>query len=168
MHKLKFSLILLSVLSVSFMSCLKDQAFLDVSNTQPIVEFAFGTNGQSDLGNFGMDPTLETLDTAIAINIASPQVLDYPVTVTLKVDSAAITKYNSTDGNTPLIPLPDSTYQFTTTSVTIPAGHRIARIPITLYPTKINPTVSYGLPISIVSAWSAHVEHDKGGPSSPS
>ena len=152
MHKLKFSLILLSVLSVSFMSCLKDKAFLDVSNTQPVIEFAFGTNGQSDLGNFGLDPTLDVLDTAIAVNIASPQALDYPVTVTLQVDTTQITKYNSVDGNTQLAPLPDSTYQFATTTVTIPAGHRIARIPITLYPTKINPKESYGLPITIVSA----------------
>jgi len=151
MYKLKFSLIILSV-AVSLSACLKDIQFLGVANTQPIIEFAHGTNAESDLGNFGMDPTLETLDTAIALNIASPQVLDYPVTVTLAVDQAQLAKYNAVDGNTQLVVLPDSTYQFTTTTVTIPAGHRIARLPITLFPTKINPKESYGLPIAIVSA----------------
>ena len=151
MYKLKLSLVMLAV-SVSLLACLKDERFLDVSKTQPIIEFAFGTNAESDLGNFGLDPTADVLDTAIAVNIASPQVLDYPVTVTLKVDQAAIDKYNGVAGNTALTVLPDSTFQFTTTTVTIPAGHRIARIPLTLFPTKIDATKSYGLPISIVSA----------------
>src|SRR5438309_8608729 len=151
MHKIKFSLIILAVY-ICLSACLKDKAFMDVSGTQPVIEFANGTGGQSDLGNFGIDPTVDRLDTAIALNIASPQVLDYPVTVTLKVDPTMLTKYNGVSGNTQLAMLPDSAFKFTTTTVTIPAGHRIARIPLTLFPTKIDPTKSYGLPISIVSA----------------
>ena len=102
-----------------------------------------------------MDPTAASLDTAIALNIASPQVLDYPVVVTLKVDPSMINKYNSVSGHTQLTILPDSTYQFKTITDTIPAGHRIGRIPLKLYPTKIDPTKSYALPISIVSATGA-------------
>jgi hypothetical protein len=125
---------------------------MNLSNTQPIIEFTSGTGGASDLGNFGIDPTSSRLDTAIALNIASPQVLDYPVTVTMKIDPAMITKYNNVASNAPLNLLPDSAFQFKTTTITIPAGYRIARLPITLFPNKIDPSKSYGLPISIVSA----------------
>jgi len=145
-------LLLTSLSALVLVSCLKDQPFLDVSNTAPIIEFSYGTTGASSVGNFGIDRTVSTLDTAIAVNVASPQVLDYPVTVTLKVDPSLLSKYNNVSGNTQLSMLPDSTYKYTTTTVTIEPGHRIGRIPITLYPNKINPSQSYGLPISIVSA----------------
>jgi hypothetical protein len=149
----KSKILLIPFLSaLLFTSCLKDTPFMDVSSTQPIIEFANGTSGASSLGNFGMDPTADKLDTAIAVNIASPQVLDYPVTVTLKVDPSLLTKYNSVAGNTQLSMLPDSAYKYSTTTVTIQPGYRIARIPITLYPTRIDPSKSYGLPIAIVSA----------------
>lgn len=151
MNKLKFSLLIVAV-SVSLLSCLKDKAFMDVSNTQPIIEFTSGTNGTSDLGNFGMDPTEAELDTAIALNIASPQLLNYPVIVTLKVDPSLLGKYNGTAGNTKLSMLPDSAYRFKTVTDTIPAGHRISRVPLAIFPQKINSVQSYGLPIAIVSA----------------
>jgi Domain of unknown function (DUF1735) len=151
MYKLKFLSVMLT-LSLSLVACLKDKLYMDVSKTQPIIEFSYGTDATSDLGNFGMDPTQTELDTAIAINIASPQVLDYPVTVTLKIDASLLTKYNGTSGNTQLSLLPDTTYNFSTSTVTIPAGHRIARLPIKIYPGKIDPTISYGLPISVVNA----------------
>ncbi len=146
------SLFVIALFISSCIGCVKDTPFLDVSSTQPIIEFSFGTNGESDLGNFGVSPSMTVLDTAIAVNIASPQVLDYAVTVTIKVDSSFIAKYNSVSGNTQLALLPDSAYNYTTTSVTIPAGHRIARIPLKLYPSKIDLGTSYGLPIAIVSA----------------
>lgn len=140
------------VMPVLLVACLKDKAFMDVSNTQPIIEFANGTSGATDLGNFGMNASEPKLDTAIALNIASPQALNFPVTVTLKIDPAMITKYNAVAGHTQLTLLPDSAYQFTTTTVTIQPGYRIARVPITLFPAKIDPSQSYGLPIAIVSA----------------
>jgi Domain of unknown function (DUF1735) len=151
MYKLKISLLLLT-LAACLSACLKDNAYMDVSNTQPIIEFSYGSDGSGDIGNFGVDATMTQLDTAIAVNIASPQVLDYPVTVTLKIDPNLLNKYNAVGGNTQLVMLPDSTFKFTTTTVTIPAGHRLGRIPITLYPSKINPGKSYGLPIAIQDA----------------
>lgn len=150
MNRLKIFVALLS-LTIGVTSCLKDKAFLDVSTTQPIIEFSSGSNGASDVGNLGADPSLAKLDTAFALNIASPQALDYPVTVTLKVDPTLIAKYNGA-GNSPVTLLPDSIFQWKTTTVTIPAGYRIGRIPITLFPGKLDPSKSYGLPIAIVSA----------------
>jgi hypothetical protein len=150
MNKFKY-LLLLFFTSVALAACLKDKAFMDVSGTQPIIEFSYGTSGASDVGNLGADPSIAKLDTAFALNIASPQVLDYPVTVTLKVDPTQIAKYNAA-GNSPVTLLPDSIYQWKTTTVTIPAGYRISRVPITLFPSKLDPSKSYGLPISIVSA----------------
>lgn len=132
-------------------SCLKDTAFTDVSHTQPIIEFTNGSAGLAGLGNFGTNSTIQQIDTAFAVNIASPQVLDYPVTVTLKLDTSYIAQFNAL-GGVQVVPLPDSTYSYTTTTITIPAGHRIGRIPITLYPSKIDPLPSYALPIAIVSA----------------
>ncbi len=153
MYKLKIPLFILAT-SISFVSCLKDDTFLDVSNTQPIIEFSFGTNGKSDLGNFNIDPTVAVLDTALAINIASPQVLDYDVTVTLKLDPSMINAYNSVSSNTHLKMLPDSAFKYTTTTITIPAGRRLTKVSLTLYPSKIDLGAgeSFGLPISIISA----------------
>ncbi|RZM06896.1 MAG: DUF1735 domain-containing protein [Pedobacter sp.] len=53
--------------------------------------------------------------------------------------------------------LPDSTYELTTPSVTLPAGARTAEGKITFHPNKIDPTHTYVLPIVIKDAGGATI-----------
>lgn len=149
MNKLKYG-ILLGMIALGFSSCLKDNKFLDVSNTQNIIEFAQGSDGTSAL-SWGSQTG--TIDTAIAVDIASPQVLNYDVTVTIKYDQTLITNWNAANPTNPVQLLPDSVGTFPATiTVKIPAGYRVGRIPVKLNFDKLNPTVSYCMPFSIASA----------------
>src|ERR1700754_1699682 len=142
---------LLGIVALGFSSCLKDNKFLDVSNTQPIIEFSRGSDGSKSL-SWG---TLEgsEIDTAIAIDIASPQVLNYDVTVQIKYDQTLISKWNAANPDNPLQLLPDSCGTIPSSiTVTIPAGYRVGKIPVKLFPSKIDPTVSYAMPFTITSA----------------
>jgi hypothetical protein len=149
MNKLKYG-ILLGMIALGFSSCLKDNQFQDLSNTQPIIEFAQGSDGTSAL-SWGSQTG--TIDTAIAFDIASPQVLTYDVTVTIKYDQSLITKWNAANPTNTVQALPDSIGTFPATATfKIPAGYRVGRIPVKLDFDKLNPTVSYCMPFSLVSA----------------
>jgi len=149
MNKLKYC-VLLGVIALGFSSCLKDNKFLDVSNTQPIVEFSIVS---PTVGSYSWGPlTGDEVDTAIAVDIASPQVLNYAVTVTLSWDPTMVTAYNAANSDFPLQVLPDSCYSITSPiTVTIPAGYRVGRIPVKIFPNKINSTISYGMPFRITA-----------------
>lgn len=149
MNKLKYG-ILLGMIALGFSSCLKDNKFLDVSNTQNIIEFAQGSDGTKALSWGSLSGPI---DTAIAVDIASPQVLNYDVTVTIKYDQTLITNWNAANPTNPVQLLPDSIGTFPSTiTVKIPAGYRIGRIPVHLNFDKLNPHVSYCTPFSITSA----------------
>lgn len=151
MKKLIYSM-MLGMLMLGFSSCLKDNKFLDVSNTAPIIEFSRGSNGTKTLSWGTIDTAV--LDTAIAIDIASPQVLNYDVTVKINYDLSLITNWNTANPDNMLQALPDSdgVIPASPITVTIPKGYRIGKIPIKLYASKIDPTVSYAMPFTIVSA----------------
>jgi hypothetical protein len=92
------------------------------------------------------------VDTAIAVDISSPQVLNYAVTVTLSWDTSLITAYNTANSQYPLKALPDSCFSIASPmTINIPAGYRIGKIPVKLFPKKINSTVSYGMPFRITA-----------------
>lgn len=149
MNKLKYC-VLLGVAALGLSSCLKDNSFLNVANTQPIIEFPIvsPTVASYSWGSLSGNE----VDTAIAVDIASPQVLNYAVTVTLSWDTALISAYNTANPQYPIKPLPDSCYSIASPiTVTIPAGYRIGRIPLKLYPARINSTVSYGMPFRITA-----------------
>ncbi len=143
---------MLGMLLLGFSSCLKDNKFLDVSNTQPIIEFSRGSNGTKTLSWGTLDTAV--VDTAIAIDIASPQVLNYDVTVKINYDQSLITQWNAANPDNMLQVLPDSdgVIPASPITVTIPKGFRIGKIPIKLYADKIDPTVSYAMPFTITSA----------------
>lgn len=148
MNKFKYLIIIISV--VSFSSCLKDTPFLDLSNTQPIAEFSRGTTALA-LSSWGVLADTTEIDTAIAVDIASPQVLNYDVTFNIKFDPTLITKWNAANPNNQLQMLPDSCFSLPSTSVKVAAGYRYGKIPVKLYPQKIDPTVSYVMPFEIAS-----------------
>lgn len=137
MHKLKFPLLMLAI-SVSLLSCLKDKAFMDVSNTQALIEFtALGGVGGNNAAtvaaplSFSLVPPLTIIDTVITVNIASPQVLNQNVAVTIAVDTTLVGLSDTANGNNYEV-LPDSLYSVPNLQITIPAGYRIGKIPIKL------------------------------------
>lgn len=128
---------------------------MDVSNTTPLVEFSFGNMGTSTL-SFGSLPAQDEYDTVIAVNLASPQVLNTDVTVTIKLDNSLVTKFNAANPDNQLLIIPDSVFAAPKTiTLTIPAGYRIRKIPIALNTNKLDPTVSYAIPYTISSVKAA-------------
>jgi len=150
--KISISIITCAFAALGLGSCLKDTPYLDVSNSQPIIEFGLSP-AQGVFGPFvyGVDTANSPdVDTAIAVVVASPQVLNVPVSVTVKVDTTQISAYNSANDST-FMALPDSLYSLTTTT-TVAAGYRVGRVSLTLNLSKFPAHHKYALPLAIVSA----------------
>jgi hypothetical protein len=141
---------------LGFSSCLKDTPFMDVSNTQPIIEFgqsaANGVYGVDNLPVFlyGSDTTI-TYDTTVALILASPQVLNDTVATEIIVDTTQIAPYNAAAGDSTTL-LPDSLYSLASTSIPIWPQHRIGSIQVVLNFQKFPAHYDYCLPLSIVNA----------------
>ena len=79
MNKIKRTSFLVILLGLGLLqSCLKDTPFLDVSNTQPIIEFV-GTAGFGPIltpssQSFGISTPLLDVDTSIALKIGRAHV----------------------------------------------------------------------------------------------
>lgn len=152
--KLKYSIIPCLLIVVCLSACLKDTPYIDVSNSQPIIEFGLSpANGAFGPFMFKGDtlggPVLD-YDTAVAVVVASPQVLNTTVTTTVKFDSSQIDAYNSANDST-FVALPDSLYKLTTTATVAP-GYRVGRVAVTLLVSKFPAHHKYALPLAIVSA----------------
>lgn len=146
------SLLLFAILSVS--SCLKDTPAVDFTTVGTIIEI-LPVNG-GGLENFDaalleFDPSDAKDSADIDLNIASPNPLNKSLTVTVGVADALRTAYNSAN-NAQYEALPDSTYVFPVKSVTIPAGERLDTLRVVFYPSKIDTTKNYMLPMSIQDA----------------
>jgi hypothetical protein len=138
---------------VALGGCLKDTPYLDVSNTQPIIEFgispANGWYGPFPLaGDTVGSPVV--VDTAIGLVIASPQVLNKSYSITVRVDTTQISAYNAANGTSYTL-LPASLYSMPDSVITIPAGYRIGRIPVNINFPIFPQTQSYALPLTIVN-----------------
>jgi hypothetical protein len=131
-------------------SCLKDTPFLDVSNSAPIIEFGqSAANG--DFGPFkyrGDTVSSPIIDTAIALVIASPQVLGNNVMITVAVDSSQVAAFDSANAKNYTM-LPPNLYSITSTTITIQAGYRVGRIPVTLNFPSFPASHHYALPLVI-------------------
>jgi len=151
--KKKYLFVAASII-VSLSACLKDKPAVDFSTVGTIIEI-LPVNG-GGLENFNaaeliFDP-LENIDSAsIVLNIASPNPLNTDLTISTAVNDDLRGAYNS--GN-PIQydALPDSLYSFPVTSVTIPAGRHLDTLQVYFYPSKIDTTKNYMLPVSINDA----------------
>jgi hypothetical protein len=142
--------ILISAAVLTLSSCLKDSRFYTFSQGGTVVNFPLG-----GLGNFGKDAITDPGDTIVrqfSVEVASPTVPSTPTTVTLAVDNSIITAYNATGGPVTYTAMPAADFVFTATTVTIPAGQRTAIVQVTFYKGLLDPSLSYMLPIKIVSA----------------
>ena len=158
-----------------FSSCLKDSTYMDVSNTEPIIEFGqsaangiYGPNGY--YGAFIYNPTnfsvdtnivandttiynvIQANDTAVALILASPQVLNDTVVATLKIDTTQITAFNTANG-TAYTSLPTNLYNIPSLVDTILPGHRVGSVSVNILPFPQSLIhYNYALPLALVNA----------------
>lgn len=140
------------MLLTSLNSCLKDKGYkleTDFSGLQDHVVLL-----NAGLGGIGASNVGFTTDTAIVIiraNLTSVNPPTAPVVVTIAVDTTQIAAYNASH-STAFVAVPDSAFTLTTTTLTIPAGQQYANTTISFYKSKLDPSVSYMLPVSIKDA----------------
>ncbi|HVS98121.1 MAG TPA: DUF1735 domain-containing protein [Puia sp.] len=137
---------------VALGGCLKDTPYQDVSHTAPLIEFGLSpANGRYPPIVFDGDTSgAPAADTAIGLVIASPQVLDKPYTITVAVDASQIAAFNAANGTSYAL-LPTNLYSMPNLAITIPAGYRIGRIPVTLNLPAFPASHSFALPLTIVN-----------------
>ena len=158
---MRYILFVFLVLAVfGFSSCLKDKPYLDVSNTTPIIEFGqsvangvYGFNGYFGAFPFAGDTAnapVPAYDTAVALVLASPQVLNDTVHVTIAIDTTQLSAFNSSQGESITL-LPSNLYSLPNTLIGIAPGYRVGIIPVTVNLSAFPAHHQYGLPIKIVS-----------------
>ncbi|HUZ60591.1 MAG TPA: DUF1735 domain-containing protein [Hanamia sp.] len=151
-------------ISLFFTSCIKNyrDGETNFSNLQPTVSIVEG-----GLAQFGSQallfPGTDDADTAyFRVNYAATNVAPANETVTLGVDTAALDNYNGSGAGLTYVLLPDSCYSIPT-SATVEAGQSYsAQVPVIVYPDKINPTINYMLPISIINAGKTNISGNFG------
>lgn len=130
---------------LSLSSCLKDNRYIDFTKVGTVVDFPLG-----GLANFSGDAITDPGDTIVrqfAVNIASPNVPTTPTTLTLAVDNSLVASYPTTP--VAYETMPQGSYVFNDTKVTIPAGKQYATVSVTFYKGMLDPSKSYMLPIKI-------------------
>ncbi|MEO6963553.1 MAG: DUF1735 domain-containing protein [Puia sp.] len=150
----KIFIALLSVCALSLLSCLKDKPAVDFSTVGVIIEILPVNGGgleNFDAAELAFDNTESIDSAAIVLNIASPKPLNKPLTITMEVNDALRTTYNSNGGDQ-YDALPDSVYSFPVSTGTIAAGQRLDTLHVIFYPSKIDITKNYMLPVSIKDA----------------
>ena len=146
--------------TVVFSGCLKSTPYLDVSHTQPIIEFGWSpANGH--YGPFQYDSSgtsLQTdIDTAVGLVIAAPQPLNQSYTITVSIDTTQITGFqeittwNGAADTLNFTLMPQSMYTIDSVA-TIAAGHTLGRIPVTLKLSQLPLFTGYALPLRITGS----------------
>ncbi|MCF0064995.1 DUF1735 domain-containing protein [Dyadobacter chenwenxiniae] len=145
----------LFLFGVAITSCLKDDMNLDPDTSTNVVEFK---NPSSFVSPSGSTYSLYTQafdlaeenDYAVTVSYSGASVAPEDIRVTLGLDTAAITQYN-TEQETHFDLITPDLYTMPT-EVTIPKGQRTATVNIKVRSSKFDFSKAYVLPISIVSA----------------
>jgi hypothetical protein len=152
MKKLYISL--LSLIMCSFSACLKDSPAVDFSTVGTIIEILPVNGGGLEYfsaAELNLNTTEDIYSADIVLNIASPKPLSKNLTISMEVDDALRSAYNSANDDQ-YDAFPDSTFSFPVTSGTITAGKRLDTLQVYFYPSKIDTTKNYMLPVSIKDA----------------
>jgi len=151
------------MVAMTMASCLKEGAKnIDTENpTGSIVTLQFIENGSGSTINSGMQyfsggaltyPGSHESDTAtFNVNLAGPTTLTSDLTVTVGVDATKVLENIKGDAIDYSL-MPDSLYKFMSKTAVIKAGQRVAALKIVFYPSKIDVTKSYNLPVVIKDA----------------
>ena len=160
---MKKSAIAIPVLISLFMaSCLKDKPNVDFSGQGYIAEISTSSlnstpnapsGGLAFFSGATLDASKQALDTVtFTVNIAS----DYPptkdVAITLGANDAARAAYIADASKVQFLAFPSAAYTFPVTTGTVHAGQRLDTFTIYFDHSKLDPTQSYMLPISITAA----------------
>ena len=140
------------VLLGNLSSCIKDKGFANETDFSQLQDHVLLLNG--GVNNFSKSNVAFNSDTAtvtITVDLASVNLPSSPVGVTLGVDAALIATYNAAN-NTAFVLAPDSTFSLASTSLTIPAGQQYVTTTISFYQSKLDASLSYLVPISIMDA----------------
>ena len=152
-QRFKFYTIFPLVIMFGLVSCLKDPGRLDFSQSKPVIEFPapYPLAGKNlSVLNPLVSSTAQLYP--IDLNIASPNVLPYDVTVNIIEDPNGIQKYiaiqEAAGDSTQYVAPPASAYSFPA-QVVIPKGTRIGTINVSLITSGLDLTQSYILPLTI-------------------
>jgi hypothetical protein len=158
----KISFALLTILAVSFSSCLKDKGFenqeygiKDPGNASaPGVGFnLLGTSGY--VRNVGLDfsdnpVSIDVSNLTVSYLLGTTPTKDVHFTIAL--DPTIVADYNTANG-TSLVDVDPATFNIASTDVFVPAGQKNAFINVTFPRTSVlDPNTTYGLAFRIVSA----------------
>ncbi|HEV3224412.1 MAG TPA: DUF1735 domain-containing protein [Puia sp.] len=143
----------LLVVFVSLPSCLKNGAYyVDFSSVGASVDLPLAASTSNGITAFAYPPTVTSVTLPIAINVASPSLPTKATNVTIALDTAGLSAYNTANG-TNYLPLPDSVFTISSMTVTIPAGKRLdTTITATINLAALDLSNAYVLPITIASA----------------
>jgi hypothetical protein len=150
----KIYITLLPLLIWSLSSCLKDSPAVDFTTVGTIIEILPVNGGGLEsfsTAELNLSSSEETVSADIVLNIASPSPLKKNLTITLSVNDALRVQYNSKNEDQ-YEAMPDSVFSFPITSTTIPAGQRLDTLKVYFYPSKLDITKNYMLPVSITDA----------------
>jgi hypothetical protein len=155
---------LLSCMILLLSSCLKDTPAVDFSTVGTIIEIlppdgAGLENFDAAALSFDVSDPMDSAD--IDLNIASPKPLSKALIITLAVDDGLRTSYNANNG-TAYEAMPDSVYSFPVKTGTIGAGQRLDTVRVIFYPSKIDTTKNYMLPVSIKDAQGENISGNFG------
>jgi hypothetical protein len=141
---------LLFIVASSLDSCVKSRSGeTDFGGLKPIVLIPEGGTGGTKLT---FPPTDDTDTTLFHLNYAATTVAPADETITIAIDQTQIAAFNSNSTIQYTI-FPDSIYSFKTTTVTIKKGNNYSdAIAVALFPSKIDLTQNYILPITIKTA----------------
>ncbi|MBI1780303.1 MAG: DUF1735 domain-containing protein [Sphingobacteriales bacterium] len=142
---------LLITIAASFSSCIKDaNAGTEVVGLKPTVLIVEGGMGQFSHQSL-LFPGSETIDSmTFHLNYAATDVAPADINITLGIDAAALTAYNTANPTQTYAIFPDSTFSFKSTSVTIKKGQSYSNdIQVYFYPNKMDYGKNLMLPISI-------------------
>ncbi len=136
---------------LSFSACLKDDAhYFNPEATQSSVAMLIN----SGLANFGKDavtaPGIDTVKFGVAIAQLNP--LASATTVVIGVDNTYVTSYNAANSAINYQTIPSTAYTLPATNITVPAGSNSVIATVYINRNLLNPSLSYMLPIKIVSA----------------
>jgi hypothetical protein len=154
--------ICLLILGGAMASCLEDdKPALDPSGTQNIIEFLDPSVPSSPSGSvypaysasFTLAPEA-TFEQIISFSGANENGQD--ITLQLAVDPSALSEYNYQMHNslhgTEYELMPESNYEISTFTVTIPKGQTKVSLPITVYPDQFDFSKDYAIPLRIVTS----------------
>jgi hypothetical protein len=145
-----FSMLLGLTAMLGFSSCVKDSNYVDFAAVGTTIDIPLG--GVSNFSKGSLTESTDEIVKQFAVNVSSPKPLSTDLTVTIAVDEAARTAYNTAQTAVAFEAFPAGSYTIDKTSAVVPAGTRTDIVTVKFDKTKLDPAKSYLLAISITDA----------------